>query len=177
MKATAGPEYNEEDIRRSIRAMVADMVPFQTVWGTVTAVDWEAKECTVEVDGVEWHEVLLSIDGGEWDVKKPKVGTPCLVGTVQNQEGQGLLLFAKEYEEWLLNGDANGGIAIAPELKAQLDKNNLLLNSILTVLNGAPVTEPGNGAPSALQLALKSAVAGKQVGDFSKIESKTIKHG
>jgi hypothetical protein len=53
------------------------------------------------------------------------------------------------------------------ELKENYDKTKEVLDSILTILNGAPIPEPGNGAPSALQTALSSALAGKSTGDIS----------
>ena len=65
----------------------------------------------------------------------------------------------------------------AIELKTQLNKNNILLAHIMAIINGPPVTEPGNGAPSALQIALKSAISSDQLGDFSNIENPNVKHG
>lgn len=53
----------------------------------------------------------------------------------------------------------------------ELNKDNDILSSILDILTGSPITEPGNGAPSALQAALKGAVSGKAVADYSKIKS------
>lgn len=57
-------------------------------------------------------------------------------------------------------------------LKNEYDKTKGVLDAILNILNGPPITEPGNGAPSALQTALKSALTGLQTGDIadSKIE-------
>ena len=57
------------------------------------------------------------------------------------------------------------------ELKTQLDKTNELLQALLNIISGAPVTEPGNGAPSALQAALQAAVGTKVLGDYTNIKS------
>jgi hypothetical protein len=78
--------------------------------------------------------------------------------------------------EFIFNDGSNGGLTITPELKTQLDKNNQLLQSVITIINGSPIPEPGNGAPSALQAALAGAIAGKQLGDFSNIENDKVKH-
>lgn len=76
-----------------------------------------------------------------------------------------------------LDGKSAGGVVLAKELKAQLDKTNAVLQALVAVLAGAPIVEAGNGAISALQVALKTAVAGKTLGDFSAIESEKVLHG
>ncbi|WP_444818573.1 hypothetical protein E4N82_10010 [Treponema denticola] len=75
-----------------------------------------------------------------------------------------------------LNGSDFGGLIKIEELKMQLQKNTAILNGILGTLK-APVTEPGNGAPSVFQAALITAVGTMQAGDFSNIENKKVKHG
>lgn len=74
------------------------------------------------------------------------------------------------------NDGENGGLTITPALVSELNKNNIILQSLMAVINGAPVPEPGAGSPSALQTALKGAIAGKAVGDFSQVENAKIKH-
>ena len=78
--------------------------------------------------------------------------------------------------EVIINGGNNGGMTITPTLRAELQKNNVILQALLNVINGAPIPEPGQGAPSALQSALSGAVTGRQVGDFSNIENDKVKH-
>lgn len=75
-----------------------------------------------------------------------------------------------------LNGSDFGGLIKIEELKMQLQKNTAILNGILGTLK-APVAEPGNGAPSAFQAALITAIGAMQTGDFSNIENKKVKHG
>jgi hypothetical protein len=77
----------------------------------------------------------------------------------------------------IVNGDNYGGIIIVDKLIDELKKVNALLDSVLTVLNGAPILEPGNGAPSALQLALKAAVTGKVLPQYQSITNEKVKHG
>lgn len=76
----------------------------------------------------------------------------------------------------LLDG-TYGGLTKTQELQTQLNKTNDLLTQILNIINGSTVTEPGNGAPSALQAALKVAITGKSLGDYSNIENSHITHG
>ena len=59
----------------------------------------------------------------------------------------------------------------------QLNKNVAALETMQTVIGGSPIAEPGNGAPSALQAALSTALAGKSAGDFSELESTVVKDG
>lgn len=75
-----------------------------------------------------------------------------------------------------INGSDYGGLIKIEELKMQLQKNTAILNGLLGVLK-APVTEPGNGSPSAFQAALFGAIGTMQTGDFSNIENKKVVHG
>jgi hypothetical protein len=67
--------------------------------------------------------------------------------------------------------------AKADVLKEQLNKTNELLNAILNIINGPPISELGNGSPSALQVSLQGAISDKQLGDYSEIENNNILHG
>jgi len=75
-----------------------------------------------------------------------------------------------------VNGKNLGGLIKINELKAQLEKNRVILQTILTVL-ATPVNEPGAGNPSAFQAALLAALTGKVPGDFSNIENTKVNHG
>lgn len=70
-----------------------------------------------------------------------------------------------------IGGDSDNMVRYST-LKSEYDKTKDVLDSILTILTGAPINEPGNGSPSALQAALSGALAGKATGDItgSKIE-------
>ena len=81
-----------------------------------------------------------------------------------------------EVESIVIDGGENGGLTITPKLVDELGKTNSLLQAFITVISGATVPEPGNGSPSALQIALKGAITGKQLGDYSEIENTKIKH-
>ena len=76
-----------------------------------------------------------------------------------------------------INGDSLGGLIKINELKKELQKNNLILNTIINICVNAVINEAGNGSPSAFQTALKAALAGKQVADFSSIENDKVVHG
>lgn len=61
-------------------------------------------------------------------------------------------------------------------LITELNKTNALLNALLAVINGTAIPEPGSGAPSALQVALKAAITGQTLGNYTDIKNEKIKH-
>lgn len=77
-------------------------------------------------------------------------------------------------EKVIFNDGTLGGMVKAKELKTQSDKDKDILSALLSIINGAPINEPGGGAPSALQIALRAALAGKQVGTWDNLENDKI---
>jgi hypothetical protein len=143
-------------------------------WVTATAVNWDEQTMTAtDSDELEYFDVLLGVTT---TAVKPVLNTDCLIAIVEGDEATAFLLYADEAELIQFNGGTNGGLTITPTLVENLDKNNSILEAILNVLKGAQIMEPGNGSPSALQTALKAAVTGKELGDFSKIENEKITH-
>ena len=69
-----------------------------------------------------------------------------------------------------------GGIIKIEELKNELEKINTFLKKFVETLKTA-VNEPGNGAPSALQQALNTALSTLPFADFTQIENEKVKHG
>ena len=75
-----------------------------------------------------------------------------------------------------INGSDYGGLIKIEELKTQLQKNTAILQGLLGTLK-TPITEPGNGSPSAFQATLITAIGTLQAGNFSNIENKKVVHG
>lgn len=75
-----------------------------------------------------------------------------------------------------LNGIDFGGLIKIQELKKELEKTNTFLKAFVNVLK-VPVTEPGNGSPSAFQSTLNGVLSSLPLADFSKIENEKVKHG
>lgn len=185
----------EDDIRNAVRGMVVDLIPETIQWAKVDFVNDGVMTAIGLEDDLPFEDILLNVSGSGITVF-PEVGSKVLIGMVENSDMNAVLLMAEEVNSYLItlkngfklhlkddgtmtmNGDNFGGMTKTPDLVTELNKNNAILNSLLAVINApSPIPEPGNGAPSALQIALKSAVAGKQVGNFSNIENKKIKHG
>ena len=91
----------------------------------------------------------------------------------------GEMSFEIKADKLLLNGESGGGLINISEFKSEWNKNKAILNALLQKLNGPPITEPGNGSPSALQTTLKAALVGKQPGVFSEeqLTNKKVMHG
>lgn len=169
----------DDIIRDSIRKLARPNAPAQAYLGTIIGVDWTARTCDIEPQegGALLLDVLLSpnIGGALGIIGKPVIGADCVVMMLTPEVG--LLISCAQYEQVSINGEDLGGIVKALELKQQLNKTNSLLNALITAINGTPVPEPGNGSPSALQTALKTAITGQALGDYSNIESNIFKHG
>lgn len=75
-----------------------------------------------------------------------------------------------------INGSDYGGLIKIEELKTQLQKNTAILQGLLGTLK-TPITETGNGSPSAFQATLITAIGTLQAGNFSNIENKKVVHG
>lgn len=75
-----------------------------------------------------------------------------------------------------INGSDFGGLIKIEELKTQLQKNTAILQGLVGTLK-TPITEPGNGSPSAFQATLITAIGALQAGNFSNIENKKVVHG
>jgi hypothetical protein len=105
----------------------------------------------------------------------PTSGSSVIVSRIGESDELFVEMFS-EVESVVFDGGENGGLTITPKLVQELNKNNELLQAIVTVLSGTLIPEPGSGSPSALQTALKGAITGKQLGDFSEIENTKIKH-
>lgn len=138
------------------------------------SVDWENRTMTaVDENALPYYNVALGLGAV---MIKPTQGSECIISILDGEDSVAWLIHADEADEIVFRDGNNGGLTNTPELAEGLKKNNEILNAILSVISGAPITEPGNGAASALQVALNTELSGKQTGDFSKIEDKNILH-
>lgn len=62
-------------------------------------------------------------------------------------------------------------VLLGATTKTEIEKTNTLLQALITIISGAPIPEPGSGAPSALQTALAGAISGQSLGSFTDITS------
>ena len=87
-----------DKLKQTINELIKGNIPIQTVWVTVSEVDWEERTMTaIGIDDeVEFFDVLLGL--GSVDLK-PKIGSDCLIGIIENQSTISFILMANELEE------------------------------------------------------------------------------
>jgi len=87
-----------DKLKQTLSELQKNNTPTQRVWVEVKEVDWEAKTMTALGidDDLEYYDVLLGL--GSVDVK-PKVGSNCLIGFINNSETLPFLIMADEVEE------------------------------------------------------------------------------
>ena len=95
MQNNKNPKY---ELRKLLKYQSKSLIPIQTFWVVVDSVNW--KEKTMIATGVAnelpFYDVLLGL--GSF-YRKPKVGTSCLIGVIENQEPITFLLDCEEMDE------------------------------------------------------------------------------
>jgi hypothetical protein len=185
----------DEQIREGFKKLAAKVGPSCTLLGTVQSVDEDEMTCVLydEDSDLEFEDVRLRpvLDGKESITQFPKEGTWGLAIRLEDEDDW-MLIAAGEIDKWrmkigdstievtdsgiVFNGGSLGGLIKIAELKNQLDKVTQILSAILSVMNGTTITEAGSGAPSSLQIALKTALTGKGTPDYSNIEDTKVTH-
>lgn len=91
-----------DKLKDTLAEMAKGAIPVQTVWVEVTEVDWEERTMTaIGVDDeLEYYDVLLGL--GSIDLK-PKKGSTCLIGIIENQDTASFLINADQIEEIDIN--------------------------------------------------------------------------
>ena len=168
----------QED-NRKIRDAIKKMAKGNKILVSIPAkvIDVNGHLCDVEpVNGdAEILDVRLQTSNVKGQYLKPKINSIVYISMLD--EDNYFVSTYGELELIELGGDEYGGLTITPELQKQLDVTNELLKALILVIDGPPIPEPGAGAPSAFQTALKSALIGQSLGDYSNIENETITHG
>lgn len=91
-----------DKLKQTITELMKNNTPVQTVWVEVSEVDWEERTMTaIGIDDeVEYFDVLLGL--GSLDMK-PKKGSNCLIGIIENSSTASFLMVADEIEELDIN--------------------------------------------------------------------------
>ncbi|MCO5230140.1 MAG: hypothetical protein M9958_03190 [Chitinophagales bacterium] len=97
---------NIEKLKDLLDGRAKRQIPNQVSWGTVSAIDWDKKQCTVVglVDELEYYGVSLGVGNR---LIKPVIGTRCLIGSILNQEADTYLIDVEEYEEKIYTSGKN----------------------------------------------------------------------
>lgn len=151
-------------------------VKVQVAWATVKSVDWDTKTmvATGVADDLDYNDVLLGLGAC---YRKPKVGTKCLLGLIENNDAASFLIEAEELElvEW--NGGVNEGLV---KVKALEDNLNALKNYVEAINASLPgafravgASSAANGANGASSYNL--AMTGQNI-QFVDMQNEKIKH-
>lgn len=171
-----------EKFRKMIQEIAKRQVPVQTRWVEVVSVDKDAASLTAkspETD-LEYYDVQIGVT----EKRVPKAGSRALIGIVENKPAATFLIMAQELDEVELSAELiklNGKdytLLKGSETITEIKKLDAQVQAIIQVIKASPgIPEPGNGAPSALQAALKVAVTPLQAADYGNVENDTVKHG
>lgn len=153
---------------------------------TVLSYDTGSRTCTVQsvdendVTTLENVRLMSCVDDGL--LYLPTVGSSVIV--VKSKKNLYFVAMFSELDQVTIAahaiqfGDGSyGGVVKGTEFQTQEAKSVQLFEALLAVINGAPIPEPGSGAPSALQAALKTAVTGLSVPSFTNSVNTAITHG
>jgi len=187
-----------EDVRKSIRSMVADMIPVQTFLAEVVSVDSSKRTCTVKglLDELEMEDVLLGVAEGEGNWNEPEQNSQVMVSIIQNMNGSGYVsMFSKVKAVWMsteggalfslqddgkvrLNGDAYAGIPKLQELEANLDQLKQYVETMKAAIGPAfaavGASTAANGAAG--QASFQGATASLVI-NFQQMENDKVLHG
>lgn len=186
---------NKQKIRESVRNMVASMIPMTNRWVTVVKVDEDKGLMDCKSDGgVEYYDILLSLDNTNGVMLVPEVDSKVAIGMFENSDTDGFLIMADKVEAIVIkisqgfiirvdksgvatiNGDNYGGMAITPELLKRINAIEDDINNLKTLVNGWTPSPQDGGA--ALKGAA-SAWAGQRLTKttIQDIENDKVKHG
>ena len=93
-----------DEFERLLHEKIKGAIKAQIVWAKVVDVDWEAKEMTCEslVDGLEYYNVSLGLGAIQ---QKPKKGTLCRLGIMENKDAAAFLIEVQEFEECVIKSE------------------------------------------------------------------------
>lgn len=185
----------EKVIAEAMEVAARRIIPVLITEGMVTSVDRGKATCSVDREGLpELLNVRLGAitePGKDVITIYPSVGSVVLCALVGNQPTDSVVLFANNIEElageikgiklsWSKNGIVindgnNGGLAITPELKNQLDKNTRRVDKIIDILR-AQVTSCSLHPNPAWSSLITPVLDALQKEDYSAIEDKKVTH-
>lgn len=159
----------------------------QVVWATAKSVDWDTRTmvATGVIDELDYLDVRLGLGA---ENRKPKIGSKCLLGIIQNIEAKTYLIHAEELEliestsekqtitseEIIINEGNNGGIIVIAKLQAEIEK----LNTALEILKTATLAAiaPLDTMVNTTTQTFEAVTSFMQSADLSNVTNDKIKH-
>ncbi|MFN8238640.1 MAG: hypothetical protein U0T77_10770 [Chitinophagales bacterium] len=180
-------------LRESIHKMIQENTPVLTIWCSVKSVDWDSKTmvATGTTDKLDYNDVLLGLDSV---CKKPKIGTKCLIGIIENKDAQSFLISCDEVDAiefqttgaamkwkveddtWTWNDGENEGIVKVLELTSDLNKIQQDLNALKTVFSSAWAVVPSDGGAALKAAAATWAGQTLELSNKDNLQNNKIRH-
>lgn len=141
-----------EEFNRLLGQRIRELIPITMTWATVKSVDWEQKTMTATglSDDLDYFDVLLGIGS---EVRKPKVGTKCLIALIGNS-ANAILIEADQLEQFQIQVGTSKMIIKPEGIIVQKGGENLkvILNDMISeinkiiVINGTSINVPAMNA-------------------------------
>ena len=144
---------------------IRELIPVQTAYAICKEVNWEEKTmiATGQTDNLDYYEVDL---GKGSELKKPKPGTLCLIGIIENSAANAFLIEAQELEELQIKTATTQLIVKEEGIKIQRDNEDLLsvLSDMIDEINKIKVIY-GNTVNVMEMTAIKQRLNGILISD------------
>jgi hypothetical protein len=162
-----------DDFTKALREEMKRSVPVQTVWATVETVsDTTMTVADADESAVKYYNVLLGLQGM---IIEPVVGSKVLIGVIENKATACFLIHADQWKSCRMNGEKNGGMAIAPNIASRLKEHETKVNALIDYISQLPVAV--SGAVGAPPVPLPYAAFKLSSTSANQLQSTTIKHG
>lgn len=166
------------NIREAIIKIVEDGQNFE-IYSKICTIDSIDKELnTCEVSPVDGDAELIDVkliateEAQNGFIIYPAIDSVVIVTFIDKDTA--FLSMSTDIDEIVYNGGNNGGLINIETIKAELNKNNAILNAIKDGFNNfIPVVNDGGAALKTLMTGVLSSLP---VGDFSAMEDEKFKH-
>lgn len=162
-----------DKLKQTLSELQTSKIPTQTVLVEVKEVNWDERTMTVigVTDELEYYDVLLGL--GSVNVK-PKIGSSCLIGFINNSETLPFLIMADEVEEIdiktqfkvQLNISDKGIIIEAMDKPIEINSNN---STVSLSSSGIDISSDKDIRLNGGFEALYNKIPGLPISDFSQI--------
>lgn len=88
-----------DKLKQALNEKIKSFASVQTIWVEADEIDWEQKTMTAigVADDLPYYDVLLGLENL---VIKPKKGSTCLIGLIENNNTKPFLIWANEVESY-----------------------------------------------------------------------------
>ena len=127
---------NITELGKVLNQRTKKLIDVQTHWCNVKEVDWQNKTMTATslVDDLPFYDVNLGVGS---IYKKPKVGTKCLIGIINNNSADAFLIESEAVEEMIFTSAASTMVIKEEGFIVQQGQESLkvVLNDLVTEIN------------------------------------------